>query len=276
MDRFQEPFQHAASLGDIIVDRRGEALPKRPSAALAASICRRAPGRWALGGAELSLRGRAPRQVREKHRALLARHHERFHPIWGQLLKTGYQNSRFAHQARAAPRPRGRRLRLHRMHLTTPPGGPARPTALRSLRLYGRARTAANASSEPTVLAPSGMLWVQRARPSPYPTPAHRSSALRACSRRTWPTCTSTCLTCPTLAASPNPTLRRRAGGALCVPVHVARGQPALLLARQVLPRAHGPHGARGGARVRGGRGLPAAARAAGLTCDERPSADRK
>ncbi len=40
--------------------------------------------------------------MREKHRALLARHHERFHPIWGQLLKTGYQNSRFAHQARAA------------------------------------------------------------------------------------------------------------------------------------------------------------------------------
>ena len=37
-------------------------------------------------------------QVREKHRALLAEHHERFHPIWGQLLKTGYQNSRFAHQ----------------------------------------------------------------------------------------------------------------------------------------------------------------------------------
>ena len=37
-------------------------------------------------------------QVREKHRALLAEHHERFHHVWGQLLKTGYQNSRFAHQ----------------------------------------------------------------------------------------------------------------------------------------------------------------------------------
>ncbi|KAK9843987.1 hypothetical protein WJX81_001142 [Elliptochloris bilobata] len=36
--------------------------------------------------------------VRERHRALLAEHHERFHPVWGQLLKTGYQNSRFAHQ----------------------------------------------------------------------------------------------------------------------------------------------------------------------------------
>ena len=41
-----------------------------------------------------------PVQVREKHRALLAQHHERFHPVWGQLLKTGYQNSRFAHQVR--------------------------------------------------------------------------------------------------------------------------------------------------------------------------------
>ena len=37
-------------------------------------------------------------QVREKHRALLAEHHARFHHVWGQLLKTGYQNSRFAHQ----------------------------------------------------------------------------------------------------------------------------------------------------------------------------------
>jgi hypothetical protein len=25
-------------------------------------------------------------------------HHETFHPIWGQLLKTGYQNSRYGHQ----------------------------------------------------------------------------------------------------------------------------------------------------------------------------------
>lgn len=37
-------------------------------------------------------------QVREEHRALLAEHHGRFHSTWGQLLKTGYQNSRFAHQ----------------------------------------------------------------------------------------------------------------------------------------------------------------------------------
>jgi HAD superfamily 5'-nucleotidase-like hydrolase len=36
--------------------------------------------------------------VRAKHRALLRSHHERFHAVWGRLLKTGYQNSRFAHQ----------------------------------------------------------------------------------------------------------------------------------------------------------------------------------
>ncbi len=37
-------------------------------------------------------------EVREKHRRLLQAHHERFHKVWGQLMKTGYQNSRFAHQ----------------------------------------------------------------------------------------------------------------------------------------------------------------------------------
>lgn len=37
-------------------------------------------------------------QVRERHSTLLQEHHERFHKVWGQLLKTGYQNSRFAHQ----------------------------------------------------------------------------------------------------------------------------------------------------------------------------------
>lgn len=33
-----------------------------------------------------------------RHRQLLQRYHEAFHPVWGQLLKTGYQNSRYAHQ----------------------------------------------------------------------------------------------------------------------------------------------------------------------------------
>lgn len=37
-------------------------------------------------------------QVRERHRQLLEKHHQRFHTVWGQLMKTGYQNSRFAHQ----------------------------------------------------------------------------------------------------------------------------------------------------------------------------------
>lgn len=41
---------------------------------------------------------RVPVQVRESHRAMLADHHACFHSTWGQLLKTGYQNSRFAHQ----------------------------------------------------------------------------------------------------------------------------------------------------------------------------------
>jgi 5' nucleotidase family len=37
-------------------------------------------------------------QVRESHRSMLQRHHESFHSTWGQLTKTGYSNSRFAHQ----------------------------------------------------------------------------------------------------------------------------------------------------------------------------------
>jgi 5'-nucleotidase len=36
--------------------------------------------------------------LKERHTNLLATHHRQFHPIWGQLLKTGHQNSRFAHQ----------------------------------------------------------------------------------------------------------------------------------------------------------------------------------
>lgn len=36
--------------------------------------------------------------LRARHRQLLKSHHESFHHIWGQLMKTGYQNSRYAHQ----------------------------------------------------------------------------------------------------------------------------------------------------------------------------------
>ncbi len=41
----------------------------------------------------------ANKQVREKHRTKLRQHHQQFHLVWGQLLKTGYQNSQLAHQA---------------------------------------------------------------------------------------------------------------------------------------------------------------------------------
>eukprot|EP00775_Hariotina_reticulata_P000930 gene930-1256_t len=37
-------------------------------------------------------------EIKERHSELLRGHHQQFHPIWGQLLKTGYQNSRYGHQ----------------------------------------------------------------------------------------------------------------------------------------------------------------------------------
>eukprot|EP00249_Psilotum_nudum_P012574 c23862_g1_i1 orf=340-2247(-) len=37
-------------------------------------------------------------KIRETHRQAQRFCHQRFHKIWGQLMKTGYQNSRFAHQ----------------------------------------------------------------------------------------------------------------------------------------------------------------------------------
>lgn len=37
-------------------------------------------------------------RIRELHRKTQRECHEKFHKIWGQLLKTGYQNSRFANQ----------------------------------------------------------------------------------------------------------------------------------------------------------------------------------
>ncbi|XP_044511961.1 5'-nucleotidase domain-containing protein 4 isoform X2 [Mangifera indica] len=37
-------------------------------------------------------------QVRLTHQEAQRKCHQKFHKIWGQLLKTGYQNSRFAHQ----------------------------------------------------------------------------------------------------------------------------------------------------------------------------------
>lgn len=37
-------------------------------------------------------------QVRLSHQVAQREHHQKFHYVWGQLMKTGYQNSRFAHQ----------------------------------------------------------------------------------------------------------------------------------------------------------------------------------
>ncbi|KAJ3670067.1 hypothetical protein LUZ60_010391 [Juncus effusus] len=36
--------------------------------------------------------------VRQVHQEAQRTHHQKFHKVWGQLMKTGYQNSRFAHQ----------------------------------------------------------------------------------------------------------------------------------------------------------------------------------
>ncbi|ONM09856.1 Cytosolic purine 5-nucleotidase [Zea mays] len=36
--------------------------------------------------------------VRGLHQEAQRQHHQKFHKVWGQLMKTGYQNSRFAHQ----------------------------------------------------------------------------------------------------------------------------------------------------------------------------------
>ncbi|KMZ61459.1 putative Cytosolic purine 5-nucleotidase [Zostera marina] len=37
-------------------------------------------------------------QVRDQHQKTQLELHQKFHKVWGQLMKTGYQNSRFAHQ----------------------------------------------------------------------------------------------------------------------------------------------------------------------------------
>jgi hypothetical protein len=37
-------------------------------------------------------------EIRELVKAKLGAHHDAFHPIWGQLFKAGFQESRFAQQ----------------------------------------------------------------------------------------------------------------------------------------------------------------------------------
>ena len=75
------------------------ALPCHPLAAGAAAPV--ACGMPFIAHCRALLTGLPPLQresLRERHRALLKAHHDQFHPVWGQLMKTGYQNSRYAHQ----------------------------------------------------------------------------------------------------------------------------------------------------------------------------------
>ena len=71
-----------------------DAEPAASSSALASSD---EDDDGALAAALASARERRD-ALRARHSALLRAHHERFHPVWGQLFKTGYQSSRFAHQ----------------------------------------------------------------------------------------------------------------------------------------------------------------------------------
>lgn len=45
---------------------------------------------------ELDLISQTRQDIVEKHKSMLKAHHNKFHPIWGQMLKTGYQNSMYA------------------------------------------------------------------------------------------------------------------------------------------------------------------------------------
>nr|CAB3498008.1 unnamed protein product [Digitaria exilis] len=45
-----------------------------------------------------SIRKQRREHVRGLHQEAQRQHHQKFHKVWGQLMKTGYQNSRFAHQ----------------------------------------------------------------------------------------------------------------------------------------------------------------------------------
>ncbi|GBF93676.1 hypothetical protein Rsub_06779 [Raphidocelis subcapitata] len=75
------------------VERLEWALANGPPAPPAELEQRRAEGRAAVE----ALRARR-QEVKERHSSMLRAYHEAFHPVWGRLLKTGYQNSRYAHQ----------------------------------------------------------------------------------------------------------------------------------------------------------------------------------
>lgn len=82
-----------------ILDDRIEHLEWDQSQAAAAA------GRGAAPDSDWEAREKALEQLRaqqdekkEAHKALLDRHHRQHHAVWGQLTKSGYANSQFAHQ----------------------------------------------------------------------------------------------------------------------------------------------------------------------------------
>ena len=62
-------------------------------------LCRRSQNEEELEDLESTLESyeAISREVITRHKRQLAAHHTFFHPVWGQLLKTGYQNSKYAH-----------------------------------------------------------------------------------------------------------------------------------------------------------------------------------
>lgn len=53
---------------------------------------------WEQKQAELKNLMQKKQEIRDKMKEQLKHYHQKFHPIWGELMKSGYQNSRFAAQ----------------------------------------------------------------------------------------------------------------------------------------------------------------------------------
>jgi hypothetical protein len=86
--------------------RAAQGAGSRRPAVRARGPAGRATTRPSLPHARGPGRPRKPRTLgpaQARHSAVLRSHHRNFHPVWGQLMKTGHQNSRFAHQV-PAPR----------------------------------------------------------------------------------------------------------------------------------------------------------------------------
>lgn len=66
----------------------------------AGGVCRNGgddDAEWRAGlEEELKLGLEERRRISERHTVCLKTHHEFFHPVWGQMLKAGYQNSMYA------------------------------------------------------------------------------------------------------------------------------------------------------------------------------------